>query len=189
VLAFLGRVHLYEGATFDEVTFPIRLLASVGARAVVVTQAAGAASPWLSVPGLMLIRDQVNLTGRSFPAEAAPGSLYSRRLRSLTRRAAFEQGLALPEGVLAGFLGPSYETAAEVRMARRAGAHALTMSTVPEIVAARSRGLEVVGLSVITNRAPHSGGEIQHEAVVENASAGATTLRPLLGTLIPRLGS
>jgi len=177
VMAFLGRVHLYEGATFDEVTFSVRLLASLGARVVVVTQAAGAASPWLCVPGVMVVRDQVNFSGRSFPVPPPEGSLYSPRLRLLVRKVASERGLALMEGVLAGFLGPAYETPAEVRLARGAGAHSLTMSTVPEVVAARSLGLEVVGLSVLTNRAPHSGGRIHHDAVVRNAAAGAGTLR------------
>jgi purine-nucleoside phosphorylase len=180
VLGSLGRVHLYEAATFDEVSFFVRLLDLLGARIVVLTQAAGAASPWLEVPGAMLIRDQVNLTGRGFPVRLPTGSLYSTRLRSLLRRIAAGKRILLPEGVLAGFLGPTYETPAEVRLARQAGAHSLTMSTVPEALAARGLGMEVVGLSVLTNRAPHAGGRIHHTAVVRNAEAGAGIVRTLI---------
>jgi purine-nucleoside phosphorylase len=182
-----GRLHLYEGLSFSDVTYFVRLLALMGARAAVVTQAAGAASPWLDVPGVMLVRDQVNLTGRSFPVAPAPGPLYSPRLRRLAREAAAESGLVLKEGVLAGFLGPAYETPAEVRAARLAGADSLTMSSVPEVLAARDLGLEVAGFSVLTNRAPHSGARIHHEAVVRHAAVGAGALRALLERLLPSL--
>ncbi len=188
VLGSLGRVHLYEAATFDQVSFFVRLLDSLGARIVVLTQAAGAACPWLDVPGAMLVRDQVNLTGRGFPVALPAGPLYSSRLRCLLRRIAVDRRIVLPEGVLAGFLGPAYETPAEVRVARQAGAHSLTMSTVPEALAARALGMEVVGLSVLTNRAPHAGGRIRHTAVVRNAQAGAGIVRTLIEGLCACLG-
>jgi purine-nucleoside phosphorylase len=188
LLGSLGRVHLYEGATFDDVSFFVRLLGSLGTRIVVLTQAAGAASPWLGVPGVMLIRDQINLMGRSFPVRVPDGPLYSSRLRVLLRRVAAEKHIPLPEGVLAGFLGPAYETPAEVRLAKRAGADSLTMSTVPEVLAARGIGMEVIGLSVLTNRAPHSGGTIRHSAVVRHARAGAGLVRKLIEGLCACLG-
>jgi purine-nucleoside phosphorylase len=182
-LCSLGRVHLYEAASFDEISFFARLLDALGGSTVVLTQAAGAASPWLDVPGAMLIRDQINLTGQCFPVDPPNGPLYSSRLRGLVRRIAAGRRINLPEGVLAGFLGPAYETPAEVRLARQAGAHSLTMSTVPEALAARELGMEVVGLSVLTNRAPHGGGRILHRAVVKNARAGAGILRTLVEDL------
>jgi purine-nucleoside phosphorylase len=188
VLASLGRVHLYEEASFDEISFFVRLLDALGASIIVLTQAAGAASPWLDVPGAMLIRDQLNLTGRGFPVGRLNGPLYSTRLRRLVRRIAVARRVVLPEGVLAGFLGPAYETPAEVRLARRAGAHSLTMSTVPEALAAMDLGMEAVGLSVLTNRAPHGGGRILHTAVVQNARAGAGIVRTLIEGLCAHLG-
>ncbi len=188
VLASLGRVHQYEGASLSEVCFFVRLLESIGSRIVVLTQAAGAASPRLDVPGVMVIRDQLNLTGRSYPIAAPSRPLYSLRLRVLVGSVAARQGISLPEGVLAGFLGPSYETPAEVRLARLAGAHSLTMSTIPEALMAASLGMEVLGLSVLTNRAPHAGGVIHHHEVVRNAQAGAGVLRTLIEGLCAHLG-
>ncbi len=163
VMMFSGRVHLYEGYGPAEVVFGVRLARTLGADALFVTNAAGGVNPHFEPGTLMLITDHINLTGASplvGPPEANLGTrfpdmseAYDLRLRALAERVAAEQGQNLAHGVYLGLLGPSYETPAEIRMARTIGADAVGMSTVLEVIAARHAGLRVMGISCITNMA------------------------------------
>jgi len=172
VAAFAGRVHLYQGFSAQQVTATVRLAAEAGAGTILLTNAAGAMNEGYAAGDLMLISDQLNLTGHN-PLVALPqqnlfldcSELYSERLRAHMRAAAGSQ--RLHEGVYAGLLGPTYETPAEARWLRTIGADAVGMSTVLEAIVAKYRGLNTVGISVITNQAgaPATG----HDAV--NAAA------------------
>jgi purine-nucleoside phosphorylase len=172
-----GRFHLYEGHAPEIAALPVRAFAEFGVGILIVTNAAGGLQPAFRIPTLMLIADQVNLMWRNpligpvvdgeerFPDMAEP---YDRELRLLARQAARHSGIRLEEGVYAAVLGPSYETPAEIGMLRRLGADAVGMSTVPEVVAARARGLRVLGISSITNAAAGlSGGPLSHDDVLK----------------------
>ncbi len=172
-----GRFHLYEGHAPDTAALPVRTFAELGAEILIVTNAAGGLQPAFRIPTLMLIADHLNLMWRNpligpvqegeerFPDMAVP---YDRELGELARGAAREAGIRLEEGVYAGVLGPSYETPAEIGMLERIGADAVGMSTVPEVVAARARGLRVLGISSITNAAAGLSGEpLSHDEVLE----------------------
>jgi purine-nucleoside phosphorylase len=193
-----GRVHLYEGYTPQEVALPVHVAAELGARRLLVTNAAGGVNPEFEAGDLMLIVDHVNfmfqnpLVGPSSqqfgPTFPDMSSAYSIRLRDLARQIAQELGIQLKEGVLFGVLGPTYETPAEVEMIRRLGGDAVTMSTIPEVIAARQRGLEVLGISVITNRAgAHGHGAIDHHEVVRVAQLAQERLSHLLFVLLERM--
>jgi purine-nucleoside phosphorylase len=162
VVCLQGRVHAYEGHGLDRVVFPVRLLAELGCRAVLLTNAAGGIRDELRPGDLMLIQDHLNLTGRNplvGPVEEGSprfpdlSEAYDPELRTLARDAAQELNLELKEGVYAGLLGPSYETPAEIRMLRTLGADAVGMSTVLEVIALRARGVRVAAVSAITNKA------------------------------------
>ena len=172
-----GRLHRYEGHEPDVAALPVRLLARLGVKTLVLTNAAGGLRPEF-VPGtLMLVADQVNLTfGNPLIGAVRAGEErfpdmsdgYDVALRELARAVARGQGLALQEGVYAGVTGPSYETPAEIRMLRRIGADAVGMSTVHEVVAARALGLRCLGLSTITNLAAGlSRDRLSHDEVLE----------------------
>ena len=190
VLVQSGRFHMYEGHDAATSALMVRTAAAVGVGTLIVTNAAGGIRRTF-VPGtLMLIADHINLQFQSpligpvvgseerFPDMSDP---WSPRLRTLARRVAAEQGIALEEGVYAGLLGPSYETPTEVRMLERLGADAVGMSTVPEVIAARALGLECLGISTITNLASGIGREpLSHGEVM--ATAGR--VRRELGRLI-----
>ncbi len=161
VIAMQGRFHLYEGYSPAEVTFPIRVLRALGVKILVLSNAAGGLNPHFQAGDLMLVTDHINLTGRNplvgpnveewglrFPDMAEP---YSRRLIALTEEQALAGGIGLRRGVYAGVLGPSLETAAETRFLRSIGADAVGMSMVMEVIAAVHAGMEVMGVSVITN--------------------------------------
>lgn len=190
VLVFAGRVHLYQGFSAQQVTTNVRLAHAAGARAIVLTNAAGAIDQSLRAEDLMLITDQINLTGRS-PLIGVPSEnpfvdmsdAYSPRLRDLAKRMATPEH-RIREGVYAGLLGPSFETPAEVRFLQTIGAHAAGMSTVLETIYARSLGLEVLGVSVIANTA---GAKVTHSAVVSSASGGGRRLGELVDTLMQHI--
>lgn len=158
-----GRFHLYEGHPLESVTFPIRVMKALGIRKLLVTNAAGGVNTDFQPGDLMLIQDHLNLMCRNpliGPNDPESGvrfsdmsDAYSSALRSSVRQWAGRNGFSLREGVYAGFLGPTYETPAEIRMARKLGADAVGMSTVPEVIAARHAGIEVLGISCITNMA------------------------------------
>lgn len=177
VLVYLGRAHLYEGHPVDTVVHGVRTAAAAGCRVIVLTNAAGGINESYHVGQAVLLSDHINLTGRSPLMGANADELgerfpdltdaWSPRLRERLHVAAIEEGVALEDGVYAGFLGPNYETPAEVRMARVLGADAVGMSTVLEAVAARWVGLEVCGVSLVTNAgAGYTGVPLTHEDVL-----------------------
>lgn len=161
VACLQGRVHAYEGHPVERVVFGVRLLAGLGCRAVLLSNAAGGIRDDLRPGSLLLISDHLNLTGRNpLVGPVASGArfpdmttAYDSELRELGREAAEQLNLGLAEGVYAGVLGPSYETPSEIRMLRALGADAVGMSTVLEVIALRQLGVRVGGVSVITNRA------------------------------------
>jgi purine-nucleoside phosphorylase len=172
-----GRFHLYEGNDPGLVVEPVLLFARLGARALLLTNAAGGIDPTFGPGTLMLIADHLNLTGRNpliGPNAEAIGERFpdltdawSPRLREQLHAAAAEEGIEVREGVYAGLVGPNYETPAEVRMLATLGAHAVGMSTVLEAIAARWAGLEVAGISLVTNPgAGYTGVPLTHEEVL-----------------------
>ena len=187
VLVFLGRTHLYEERGVDAVTHAMRTAAALGCRVVVLTNGCGGLDPSWTPGTPVLIRDHINLTGTS-PLHGAQfvdlTDLYSRRLRDLCRE--IEPGLA--EGVYAQFPGPMYETPAEITMVRTIGGTLVGMSTALEAIVARSLGLEILGLSLVTNLAAGmTGAPLNHEEVLEAGRAAATRMGDLLHRIIPRL--
>jgi purine-nucleoside phosphorylase len=194
-----GRPHLYEGWTARDVALPVYLMRALGAYRLVVTNAAGGLNPALGPGDVMLIEDHLNFTGANpltGPDEPALGlrfpdmsRAYDPDLRARAVAAAEAARLPLARGVYAGIAGPSLETSAERRWLRAAGADAVGMSTVVEVIAARHAGLAVLGLSAITNAA--TGGPEQQpdtiEAVLETAARAGETIAALLDRLLPAL--
>jgi purine-nucleoside phosphorylase len=177
VAAMKGRVHFYEGYPLDEVVFPVRVLGRLGISTLVVTNAAGAINPSFAPGDLMVIEDHVNLLGNPLigPNEEALGPrfpdmshAYDRGLRDEAEAACRAASVRCHRGVYVAFPGPSYETAAEIRMARAFGADAVGMSTVAEVIAARHLGMRVVGLSCLTNMAAGvTDRKLDHREVLE----------------------
>lgn len=197
VLCQAGRFHSYEGCTPETVALPVRVLAELGIGTLCLTNAAGGIRRSLHPGALMLIADHLNLTSRNsligpslaaevrFPDMSAP---YDVELRHLAREVANGERIELHEGVYAGVLGPSYETQAEIVALERAGADAVGMSTVLEVVVARARGLRCLGLSIITNPAAGRGtSRLSHEEVMEVAGRAGEALGRLLAKLVGRL--
>src|SRR5262249_30387843 len=163
VAALAGRCHLYEGHDAGTVTFAVRALGLLGVKTLILTNAAGGVNTGFSQGALMVIDDHVNLTGqnplvgdndeRFGPRFPDMTEVYSSRLRAVADRAGKAMSLMLPHGVYVALLGPSYETPAEIRYLRTIGADAVGMSTVPEAIAARHMGVNVLGISCITNMA------------------------------------
>jgi purine-nucleoside phosphorylase len=187
VACLQGRVHLYEGHGADAVAFGVRLLAELGCRAVLLTNAAGSVAGDLSPGDLMLITDQLNLTGRGLDFDAAAPftdmtEAYDGRLRALAQHAGSAAGIALREGVYAGLLGPAYETPAEVRMLRSLGADAVGMSTVLEVTALRRVGVRVGAISCITNRG--AGLSPVHPSHADVQDVAAKVEKPLIELLV-----
>lgn len=176
VIVQAGRFHLYEGHAAGVAGLPTRVFAELGVEILIVTNAAGGVRRTFQAGTLMLIADHLNLMGRNpligpsepgeqrFPLMHEP---YDAALRALARAAAREARIQLEEGVYAALLGPSYETPAEVRMLERLGADAVGMSTAPEVLVARSRGIRCLGFSSITNPAAGITGEaLSHQEVL-----------------------
>jgi purine-nucleoside phosphorylase len=196
--AMSGRVHMYEGYSPQQVTFGVRVLASLGVTSMVFTNAAGGINLKLSRGGLVLISDHINLQGSnplSGPNDDSLGprfpdmsEAYSTRYREIAKQAARELGIELSEGVYAAMLGPSYETPAEIRYLRAIGADVVGMSTVPEVIVANHMGVRVLGISCVTNMAagilPQ---RIHHEEVLETGRMVRDTLVNLLKAVLPRL--
>jgi purine-nucleoside phosphorylase len=187
VLLFLGRTHYYEGRGVDPVVHGVRTAAAAGVKTVVLTNAAGGLAPDHRVGQAVIISDHLNLTARS-PLVGADfvdlTDLYSARLRTLAR----ELDPGLTEGVYAQLPGPHYETPAEIRMLRTLGADLVGMSTALEAIAARAAGLEVFGLSMVTNAAAGITGEkLDHAEVLAAGKAAAGRLGQFLVDLIGRL--
>jgi purine-nucleoside phosphorylase len=198
VVMLQGRFHLYEGNDPGLVIQPVLLFHQLGARIVVLTNAAGGLDPGFGPGTLMLMRDHINLTGRSpligpNADELGPRfpdltDAWSPRLRERLHAAAAAEGIELAEGVYVGLTGPTYETPAEVRMLASLGGHAVGMSTVLECIAARWVGLEVCGVSLVTNAgAGYTGQPLTHEEVLASGQVAgprlARVIRRFLGEL------
>jgi len=192
VLLIAGRLHLYQGVPVEHLGDYVRLLAAVGARTLVLTNAAGGLNPEFRVSDLMLIADHLNLPGLAgqHPLRGGPNfldctALYAASLRTAAHVAAERVGQTLREGVYAMVAGPGYETPAEQRMLRLLGADAVGMSTAPEALVARQCGMDVLAFSSITNvvGAP----SLSHAEVLREGAAVAVRLAALLGALIPAM--
>lgn len=200
VAAMQGRFHFYEGYTLEEVTFPIRVLGLLGAKSLVLTNAAGGLNNSYEQGALVLISDHLNLMGtnpllgrndpRFGPRFPDMTEVYDREYQEAAIAEAHEMGLELRRGIYAALSGPSYETPAEIRMLRLLGADAVGMSTVPEAIVARQMGLRVLGLSCITNMAAGVLDKpINHEEVIETGERVRETFAELLRRVIPKLSS
>jgi purine-nucleoside phosphorylase len=195
VLYFRGRIHGYQGYTPAEAVFPVRFAALLGAKALLMTNAAGGVRPEWPAGTLAALTDHLNLTG-SNPLTGEPPAAWGARfpdmadayapaLRELAVRRARELGFELAQGVYAGLSGPSYETPAEVRMLRALGADLVGMSTVHEVIAARHLGMRCLVLSLVAN--PGAGvtdAPLHHEEVLEAGRAAAVRVKALLGSLL-----
>ena len=195
-----GRAHLYEGVGGDRVTFGVRALGRLGVRTLVVTNASGAINPDFRPGLLVLVSDHVNLQGTSplvGPNDDALGprfpdmsDAYDPELRARARDAATRLGVELGEGVYAAWLGPQFETPAEIRFMRVAGGDLAGMSTVQEVIAARHMGIRVLGISVVTNMAAGVlPAKIDHETVLAVGAAASGSLTALLRELLPTLSA
>jgi purine-nucleoside phosphorylase len=200
VAVMRGRAHLYEGIGADRVVFGVRVLGRLGIRSLVVTNAAGAINPGFRPGLLVLISDHVNLQGTSplvGPNDESLGprfpdmsDAYDPELRVCAWEAAARLGIEAGEGVYAAWLGPQFETPAEIRFMRAVGCDLAGMSTVQEVIAARHMGIRVLGISVVTNMAAGVLPEkIDHEAVLEVGAAAAGSLTSLLHELVPTLSA
>ncbi len=194
VLVQEGRFHVYEGLPLEVVSAPVRVASLLGISTLVLTNAAGGIDRRHGPGTLVLLDDHLNLMGRSslagpvvegearFPDLSEP---YDRELQALARRVALERGIPLARGTYAAVAGPSYETPAEVRALQRAGAHVVGMSTVPEVITARARGMRCLAVSVVTNWAAGLAGRPQrHEEVLAGGRRAAGALARLLGGVV-----
>jgi purine-nucleoside phosphorylase len=206
VVVMQGRVHYYEGYTPHQVTFPMRVLGALGLREVILTNAAGGIAEGYSIGQLVVLADHINQMGfnpMSGPNEARfgfkPGTglrffdmteAYSKRLRALAQQAATTEGFPLDEGVYLAVSGPSFETPAEIRAFRTLGATLVGMSTVPETIVARHMGIEVLGISCVTNLASGLGATmLSHEEVFEAGRQVEHKLARLFTRLVPEMAA
>lgn len=194
VFVMQGRIHYYEGYSMNQVTLPIRVMQRLGIGSLIVTNAAGGVNPEFQPGDVMLITDNLNLMGMTgsnplfgpnidelgtrFPDMS---QAYDRQYQDLARRVAREKGLTLREGVYAGLSGPSFESPADLRFLRLAGADSVGMSTVPEVIVARHGGMRVLGFSGISNKANLDGSTVTtHEEVIE----AGRVITPKIETLV-----
>ena len=200
VVGMQGRVHLYEGYSVKEVTFPVRVFARMGVKAVVLTNAAGGINKEFTQGRLVVIRDHINLQGvnpLSGPNDEHFGprfpdmsEAYDKKFRALALAEGRRLGINLGEGVYAALAGPSYETPAEIRYLRTMGADLVGMSTVPEVIAARHSGLRVLGISCVTNAAAGVLDQpLDHQEVLETAERVKGQFIALLRGVIPDVSS
>jgi len=198
VAALAGRTHAYEGHDPGMVTFAVRAMGVLGVKTLILTNAAGGINTGFAQGALMVIDDHINLTGanplvganddRFGPRFPDMSEVYSSRLRRIADEAARAMGLTLPHGVYAALLGPSYETPAEIRYLRTIGADSVGMSTAPEAIAARHMGMNVLGISCITNMAAGVlPAPLDHNEVMETARRIRGQFIALLEGIIERL--
>ncbi|HEX6717671.1 MAG TPA: purine-nucleoside phosphorylase [Pyrinomonadaceae bacterium] len=195
VVAMQGRVHYYEGYSLEEVTFPVRTFGLLGIKTLILTNAAGGINVELTQGALMVISDHLNLMGvnplrgpneeRFGPRFPDMSAVYSAELQELVIEEAREIGVEVRRGIYGALSGPSYETPAEIHLLRNLGADAVGMSTVPEAIVARHMGLEVLGISCITNMAAGISDEpINHEEVMATGDRVRGIFTELLGRVI-----
>ncbi|HLX13488.1 MAG TPA: purine-nucleoside phosphorylase [Bacteroidota bacterium] len=202
VVVMQGRFHRYEGYSFQDVVFPIRVMGSkggLGARTLLLTNAAGGLNPQFHAGDIMIITDHINLMANSplvgrnadflgdrFPDMSEP---YTKRLRDQAEEIARKLKIPVRQGVLVGNLGPTLETGAEYRFLRTIGGDATGMSTIPETIAAVHMGMDVFGMSIITNECfPDSLAPATHEHNVEVASRGEAKMTNIIKELVKKLG-
>ena len=197
-VAMQGRIHMYEGHTAAQVAYPARVLIALGAKILIITNAAGGLNPKWAPGTLMLIRDHIDLLrdhplrgpnddrlGPRFPDMT---HAYASELRTVAKEAAAIANITLEDGVYVAMPGPTYETPAEVQMLQRLGADATGMSTVPEVIVARHMGARVIGISCITNHAAGITGEaLSHQEVTETAARVRATFEHLLDAILGEL--
>lgn len=197
-LIFAGRVHFYEGRPLSDLVFGVRVAIHSGCETVILTNAAGGCGEGLKPGDLVLLRDHLNLTGqnplygpnddRLGPRFPDMSTVYPTALRDRAKAAARRAGSELGEGIYAWFTGPSYETPAEVEMARRMGADLVGMSTVPEAIAARHMGADVIGISLVTNYAAGMTDQpLSHEEVTETADLAKDRFTSIVDELLREL--
>ena len=198
VIALQGRLHRYEGYSLQDVAFPVRVLHALGARTLIVSNACGGMHPLWAPGDLMLVADHINLLGDNplvgahdesfgarFPDMSEP---YAEALRAVARRVAVEQGTVLREGVYVAVPGPSLETRAEYRMLRALGADVVGMSTVPEVIVAVQAGMQVLGVSIITDQClPDALEPALLERILGVANAAEPRLTALVRGVLERL--
>lgn len=206
VAVMQGRVHAYEGYRIDDVTFPARVLGLLGVRTLIVTNAAGGICADFAPGSIVGISDHINLTGTNAALGAneprfavTPGSglrffdmssAYSTKLLALAQQTAVAQGWTMQTGVYLAVLGPSYETPAEIRAFRTLGADLVGMSTVHEVIVARHMGMDVLGLSLVTNAAAGVSSEtINHLEVMETGARVAARFASLLLAVVPQIAT
>ena len=204
VVVMQGRVHYYEGYSPEEVTFPLRVLGALGIRAVVLTCAAGGIAKGYRVGQFVVLGDHINLMGWNpligpneprFALQPGAGmrfpdmtEAYSKALRALAKEAAAEEGFALEEGVYLAVSGPSFETPAEIRAFRALGATLVGMSTVPETIVARHMGIDVLGISCVTNLAAGLGAKpLSQQEVIEIGHQVERQFARLFQRLMPKI--
>ena len=195
IMAMQGRFHYYEGYSMKEATFPVRVMKALGVKTLFVSNAAGGMNPDFKVGDLMIITDHINLfpdhplRGKNYaelgPRFPAMNEAYSRRLIDKAREIARNEGIRLVEGVYVGTQGPTFETPSEYRFFYRIGGDAVGMSTVPEVIVARHAGMEVFGMSVITDL----GGEgifldVSHEEVQKAAAKAEPIMSHVMEEII-----
>ncbi|MDO7905130.1 purine-nucleoside phosphorylase [Paenibacillus sp. JX-17] len=198
VVMMKGRFHMYEGYGPEVTAFPVRVMKELGVQSLLVTNAAGGVNTSYQPGDLMVLSDHLNLTGKNpligpndnnlgvrFPDMS---EAYSRRLRGIAKETAASQGFKVQEGVYAGLLGPTYETPAEIRMLRTLGSDAVGMSTVSEVIVARHAGIEVLGISCITNMAAGILDQpLSHDEVMETAERVREQFLSLVLAIIPQM--
>jgi purine-nucleoside phosphorylase len=200
VVAMQGRVHYYEGYSLEEVTFPIRTFNLLGVKTLILTNASGGINVQLNQGTLMVISDHLNLMGdnplrgpneeRFGPRFPDMTAVYAHDLQAIVVEEAKEIGADVRRGVYGGLSGPSYETPAEIHLLRALGADAVGMSTVPEAIVARHMGMEVLGISCITNMAAGiSDAPINHEEVMATGDRVRETFAQLLRRVVNRIHS
>lgn len=200
VVAMQGRFHYYEGYSFEQVTFPVRVMKELGVKSLIVTNAAGGVNKDFSPGDLMLITDHINNMGSNpligkndsrlgvrFPDMS---EAYSKELIEKAKSVAASLNIALQEGVYVGNTGPTYETPAEIRMFRTMGGDAVGMSTVPEVIIARHSGLDVVGISCISNMASGILDQpLNHEEVIETTEKVKENFLSFVKELVKEMGA
>ncbi|TWU35939.1 purine-nucleoside phosphorylase [Novipirellula artificiosorum] len=193
VIAMAGRLHCYEGWNIDQVTFPVHVMAALGASRLIVSNAAGGVNPKLRVGDLLVIRDHMDwIRGVSKRAvRSATGSLgrrvnlYDDEMSAIAIEASRVENFLAMQGTYLATLGPNYETRAEYRMMRRVGADVVGMSTVPEVLAAASSGMRTLGLSLVSNVArPDAASAANHDEVLAAGKLGQTKLESIVRTVL-----
>ena len=198
-IALQGRYHLYEGHQAADATLPIRAIAALGVDTLIVTNAAGGINPSFRAGDLMLIEDHINMMGLNPLVGAVVGddprfpdmtNAYDPTLRAIATEVAAAESIPVVRGVYCAMLGPSYETPAEVRMIGRLGGDAVGMSTVPEVIVARARGMRVLGISLISNLAAGiSPTSLSHEEVMTAGADAAESFSRLVRGVVRRLNT